>query len=333
MLTFGASINPDTGIPQMVLHTTTNAVDGPARLGIMTVNPQYEIDVTGDIRATGATRFGNAANIPFIQSGTGGVLSIGLPGNQDIFVQTWDWNVPWPKFNPTTCDLNLGGGLYSRLNLISATNSQIRMSSISFCNQLLTTGGDKRIAMIEAYTAPNFSAGALTFWTKGADPGVIAERMRIDADGVVSIQNQITGSPLILNRVGSDVWLGGIGTYVAPPKSVAMFDVNVAPRTSEFWSRLNLMSLTSSSNQYQSQITFCNILVSPDSRIAMIEARTGAGNDTGSLAFYTKPSGGALTIQMVIDELGRFRLYNLPTSPVGLFPGQVWNNGGVLNVT
>jgi hypothetical protein len=61
------------------------------------------------------------------------------------------------------------------------------------------------------------------------------------------------------------------------------------------------------------------------------QINNGAGADNGQLELQTSIDS-VLATQITISDNGNIRFHNLPTSSAGLGSGQIWNNGGVLNI-
>jgi hypothetical protein len=302
-------------------------------VGIGATFPSYKLDVTASNAAGGLRVRNTTANIPTIALGVTDVA------NSDWNIQNRSGNL---TFNGGTVGGLIGIGTTTPNAVFEVANGAIRTSFLPSGN-----------AFLEMYSGG--SAGYIEL--KNANPLITivngSERMRITAAGNLLVGTttdqgyrvQITGSgDNMLNVWGATA--PSIRLDNAASGATQRFVLGLATATNNFIQGASAgdVCITTAT---ASPIVFGMWQTSTASEVMRITTGGNVGiNCTGTNAklevvattgevFRADAASGALRIvanQTGVKLQGNLNLASLPTSASGLVAGDVWNNGGVLNI-
>jgi hypothetical protein len=153
---------------------------------------------------------------------------------------------------------------------------------------------------------------SMNFGTTTAHPLNIRSN-NVNAIRVASNQNVIVGS---VTDNGNKFQVFGGGIYITTPTTAG----------TEIGLTIQNVSSTSSGVQQKFKNGFGDL-----AGIKASQMDNGAGADNGQLELQTAIDS-VLATQITISDNGNIKFHNLPTSSAGLGTGQIWNNGGVLNI-
>lgn len=237
---------------------------------------------------------------PLVLNPLGGAVGVGSGSQTQL-------DLPYlPPAGDYSMVLGPGGQSRAWLQLVGSSTIVQPLGGVSFANAALATA-EKRIALIRLGLDGFPDSAYLSFQT--ANAGVMGERMRIDSQGRVGIA---TTNPQAGLHVNDTLWVTGDANWPSTGNGVSVSFGAFGGSIGAYWSGNQLTNLVIDAYQLALQGSDAVILNGPSGRFIRIM--------------------NAIELNGNTRVNGSMNISGLPTSAAGLNSGDVWNNGGVLNI-
>lgn len=234
---------------------------------------------------------------------------------------------------------NIGINYKGIINIGSTINQNVSASL-----QSLTDGDGNNLPIQVATGLVSIDGGTINFTTGTNTRSVLSHSYTINNTGgtntvrgifLNAIETSITGTThnLMDLQVGgvSRVRVNSLNGFYAASSSVSHI-------IASFFGTINNMTFSIADNNSAFTLSagsasttvrlFGRFLIGDATTLASARLHV-RGDGTNPIARFENNSGVA---RMIISDNGRVNMANLPTSSAGLSAGDLWNNGGVLNI-